>query len=277
MENRRKTLEALLKNAILLTRETQTPAPGASKIGGKPYVPRDFVWPTYTSLGEECPLSLVAQINLAEAAPYDTGGVLPAVGMLYFFYEFSSMRWGYDPADEGCAQVIYTDRPVSELAEAAYPETLDLDYIVPESALRFASRRSLPDYFEELELFWPGGREQLTSGEYWDESEALGALEDIDAGDIFRLLGYPHPTQGSVLRESEMVSEGINCGGAVKLDAQQKAEIAAKSAEWVLLGQFGTLSDSLMFGDCGAIYYCIRRADLEARRFDRIHLTLQCG
>ena len=55
------------------------------------------------------------------------------------------------------------------------------------------------------------------------------------------------------------------------------AEIAAKSAEWVLLGQFGTLSDSLMFGDCGAIYYCIRRADLEARRFDRIHLTLQCG
>ncbi len=32
-----------------------------------------------------------------------------------------------------------------------------------------------------------------------------------------------------------------------------------------------------MFGDCGCIYFYIRKEDLAARRFDRVHLCLQCG
>ena len=31
-----------------------------------------------------------------------------------------------------------------------------------------------------------------------------------------------------------------------------------------------------MFGDCGRIYFYIRREDLLARRFDRAWLVLQC-
>ena len=33
----------------------------------------------------------------------------------------------------------------------------------------------------------------------------------------------------------------------------------------------------LMFGDCGRVYFCIRKEDLAARRFDRVWLILQCG
>ena len=47
--------------------------------------------------------------------------------------------------------------------------------------------------------------------------------------------------------------------------------------EWTLLAQFGTLSDELMFGDCGCIYFYIRKDDLAAQRFDRVYLNLQCG
>ena len=32
-----------------------------------------------------------------------------------------------------------------------------------------------------------------------------------------------------------------------------------------------------MFGDCGRVYFCIRKEDLAARRFDRVWLILQCG
>ena len=33
----------------------------------------------------------------------------------------------------------------------------------------------------------------------------------------------------------------------------------------------------LMFGDCGSIYFYIREEDLQACRFDRVWLILQCG
>jgi len=32
----------------------------------------------------------------------------------------------------------------------------------------------------------------------------------------------------------------------------------------------------LMFGDCGSIYFYIRKEDLAARRFDRVWLIQQC-
>ena len=54
-----------------------------SKIGGKPYLPKDFVWPYY----QELPLSFLAQINLEEVKSLDKDNLLPDKGMLYFFYE----------------------------------------------------------------------------------------------------------------------------------------------------------------------------------------------
>ena len=44
--------------------------------------------------------------------------------------------------------------------------------------------------------------------------------------------------------------------------------------------QLGTVTGDgfeLMFGDCGRVYFCIRKEDLAARRFDRVWLILQCG
>ena len=49
---------------------------------------------------------------------------------------------------------------------------------------------------------------------------------------------------------------------------------------WVLLFQMGTVEDDeteLMYGDCGLIYFWIRKEDLAARNFDNVRLILQCG
>ena len=62
-----------------------------------------------------------------------------------------------------------------------------------------------------------------------------------------------------------------------KIDEETNREILAAQNEWVLLAQFGTLSDELMFGDCGSIYYYIRKDDLAEKRFDKAWLVLQCG
>src|SRR5690242_21257453 len=73
---------------------------GVSHFGGVPDVPPGFVWPSamskemvypiYPIRREEPqpsldPLHFIAQINLAEVAPFDEHHLLPATGMLYFF------------------------------------------------------------------------------------------------------------------------------------------------------------------------------------------------
>ena len=32
-----------------------------------------------------------------------------------------------------------------------------------------------------------------------------------------------------------------------------------------------------MFGDCGMLYFYIRKEDLAAQRFDKVHFVFQCG
>ncbi len=47
-----------------------------------------------------------------------------------------------------------------------------------------------------------------------------------------------------------------------------------------MLFQMGTISDDdyeLMFGDCGHIYYWIKKEDLMNCKFENNRLILQCG
>ena len=60
----------------------------ASKIGGKPDVPKDF-----EDIRKERPLSFIIQINLKDVAPYDKEELLPKQGILSFFYEMRSMDY----------------------------------------------------------------------------------------------------------------------------------------------------------------------------------------
>jgi uncharacterized protein YwqG len=57
------------------------PAPCSSKIGGLPNLPDDVDWPRW----QGTPMLFIAQINLTDAAPYDTKKLLPASGLIYFF------------------------------------------------------------------------------------------------------------------------------------------------------------------------------------------------
>ena len=81
---------------------------GASKLFGAPDIFDGFEWPTIEVDGEEYDLSFIGQINLAEAAKFDKDGILPKVGMLYFFYDLDEMP--YDPSNASSCRVIYHER-----------------------------------------------------------------------------------------------------------------------------------------------------------------------
>lgn len=270
-------LESIIRNSVQFTRCDGAVKLGASKVGGRPHLPKNFRWPyfkgeNYDGEVAKRPLSFIAQFNLAEIAEYDKDGVLPHSGMLYFFYELETMCWGYDPDDDGCARVYYSDAEPDELSVTEFPFDLGGDKAIPEAAVDFSAVKNLPSFEEYYSAY--GG--DIDFKEYEAAAESLGIDTERDGSAVFKLLGYADLMQGSIIEECEMVSEGIYCGKPAKLNEKKLKSIKEKSRDWVLLAQFGTLSDDVMFGDSGAIYYYIRRQDLERRDFDSIHLSLQC-
>ena len=250
---------------------------GKSKFGGKPHLPEGFVWPYYE--GEEYggvvqnrPLSFLAQINLEEIADYDKDNELPHNGMLYFFYELCTMRWGFDPKDKGCARVFYVEKSC-DLQPIAFPEDLEQDFILPEFEVSFENKMELPEYEEIAE------RETDIDWDEYDEEKVLYGYEDPEEEEISKLLGYANLIQGDMTFECAEVDQGIYCGRPLDLTDEQREKLLADSKEWVLLFQMSTLEGNdyeLMFGDCGSIYFYIKKKDLREKNFDKVWLILQC-
>ena len=263
-------------------KESQVALEGpVSKIGGNPYVPADFEWPYYTScdyLGEnkaERPLSFLAQFDMKDLAPLDAEGVLPKTGMLSFFYEMRTMRWGFEPDDLNAARVYFFPE-LDSLQERDLPDGIDEYDIVPEFAVDFAKHISIPEIGDYREADKPG----------WDDyeecSQAAG-YEPDEWGTYTKFLGYPDTIQGPMEEECEAVTRGYSQGcpeDYAMIPDEEKVDIAKKAKDWMLLFQMGTVEKDgyeLMFGDCGHIYFWIRKEDLAARRFDKVWMILQCS
>ena len=255
---------------------------GATKFGGKPDVPKGFEWCYYE--GEDYmegvvkprPLSFLAQFDLAEISRYDTEGLLPKTGLLSFFYECESARWGYDPKDKGCARVFFFE-DTSGLEPAGFPDDLAEDMRFPEFKISASSERSFQSYADFLVQRDP-------RSDWWEKFEsAQKSLNIEEPGESSKLLGWADIIQGNMTRECELVaSRGYYLGDGwddVTPRDRQEAEQWA-NRDWLLLFQLDSVLDDgnfeLIFGDGGRIYFYIRREDLEARNFDNVWLILQC-
>ncbi len=113
------------------------------------------------------------------------------------------------------------------------------------------------------------------------ESAQLELGIDGDDDTHSKLLGWPDTIQGNMTVECELVSKGYYLGGDKNpppKEAHEKAQLTSLD-NWQLLFQLDTVTQNnfeLMFGDCGRIYFFIRKGDLKARRFDDVWLVLQC-
>lgn len=271
-------VQALAKNQITLTPDADAVArPGGSKIGGQPFLPADFLWPAFAdNEGVSRPLSFFCQIALAEVKPYDRDDLLPQRGLLAFFYECESFCWGFDPTDEGAARVFYFPDTAGFVPHPV-PEALDADYVMPELALTFTAAPSYPG-FEELEL-----HSDLSCD--WDDYAAALAQLGVDADEQMqghKLLGYADIIQGEMLTECERAVRGFGSGSPADYQATPAADteaIRAHATDWILLLQLDTIKKGdfeWMFGDCGMLYYYIRKQDLAAGNFGSGWFSMQC-
>jgi hypothetical protein len=80
-EKLKEILESLARNEILIKMDElgEVVNPWSSKVGGRPFLPKSFVWPTFTYYGDgvKRPLSFICQINLEELKEYDKDNLLP--------------------------------------------------------------------------------------------------------------------------------------------------------------------------------------------------------
>ena len=245
----------------------------------KPYGDRVrfvYVGKDYDGVKKNRPLTFLAQIDLSEAHPFDRDGVLPDKGMLYFFYETETMKWGFDPEDKGCARVYYFEKTEGFTALNA-PEELSDEFVIPEIRMSFGSGKSIPSY-EEMDIHIPS-----YDMDYDDYEKLLekNGIENIC--ERHKLLGYADLIQGEALSDCEAVSRGVYMGSPEaynKLSKAEKEDIKLHAADWVLLFQMASICDrepEVIWGDMGNLYFYIRKDDIKAGRFDRVQLTLQCG
>lgn len=277
----REAIGALQKNAIeIVPMPTEEAAsPDASKLGGKPYLPADFVWPTSQSTedGITYPLSFFCQINLAEVMAYDADHLLPKRGMLYFFFECGAPGCIFEPADRSSARVFYFE-DTDGFTPLALPDDLEAEYVIQEIAIQFQAQKSYPcieefSCFSDLPCTWDAYNMIL---------QEFGAATEGDP-ENHRMLGYADVIQEEMLTECEQVSRGIYCGNSASYESlpeETKMDIKQHAQDWILLLQLSTIiKDDFewMFGDCGMLYFYIRKDDLAARSFDNVHFSLQCG
>ena len=281
MINIKKELEKTARNSIRLNIGGEYSS-GLTKFGGKPDVPKGFEWCCFE--GEDYmegevksrPLSFMAQFDLAEISQYDTDGLLPKTGLLSFFYECETAKWGYDPKDRGCARVFYFE-DTSELSPAEFPDDLAEDMRFPEFKITAGVEKSFQSYEDFLVQRDP----RVCNWEEFESAQKSLGIEE--PGECSKLLGWANTIQGNMTRECELVaSRGYYLGDGwdnVTPRDRQEAEQWA-NRDWLLLFQLDSILDDgnfeLFFGDGGRIYFYIRREELEKRNFDNVWLILQC-
>lgn len=252
----------------------------STHFGGIPDVPKDFHWPHYstdTYKDDEVkprPLAFLAQFNCEEISKYDSEHLLPEKGLLSFFYELDSQKWGFDPKDKGCARV-YWFKNTEDLHPAIVPKELNEDFRLPLINITAKSEDSYPS-FEDYSLT----RDNMT--EHWDEYDmSMKRIGVEDRDEIHKLLGWANPIQGNMTMQCELIKRGYYLGDSwdhiTPRDKQESIDRSGK--DWLLLLQLSTVYNDelkLSFGDDGRIYFYIHKEDLAKRNFDNAWLILQC-
>ena len=235
---------------------------GSTKLGGVPDMPPGSSWPAMKG----APQAFLGQINLAELADFDVESLLPHSGLLSFFYDVDASVSGFDPDDRGGWHVAYT--PASDALER-----LEFPSDLPSSG-RFRPVPLVPG----LELLLPSIGSLALDSVPLSEDEWYGYEEAISTHEhVHRVLGYPQPIQRTRMQlECQLASNGVYCGNPEGYESSRAQELRAGASDWELLLQLDASDEAGMeWGDCGRLYYWIRRQDLAAARFDQSWFVFQ--
>lgn len=279
-------LQPFLRNTVRLYQkesDEETIAVGQTKIGGRPDLPKELGWANETNIVETTetkllvfrtkkletttkPLSFIAQINLSEVSQFDEENLLPKSGMLYFFYSAEQEAWGFDYNDKNKFKILFWDGDISRLKRVDFPKDL-LEYSrFKPCSVEIKSEISLPSYGHELYQDFVDEEDD----KFWDTV--------CDDGNLNKLLGYSDNIQGEMELECELVTNGLYCGDPSGYNDPRAKALEPNTKDWRLLLQIDSNDENeMMWGDCGRLYFWIKKDDLLNKNFDRSWFSLQCS
>ena len=258
--------------------EEDTIPVGASKLGGRPDLLPDFVWPEWKGVG----LTFLAQFQLSELVAYDVERLLPSEGMLYFFYEVEAQPWGMEPTDRGAWQVAFYDSALSALQRTSSPYSVDPTRSPAPHRLDYMTILTVPD-FTLVEHFTDIHMSEEETDRYIDFESAYGGLRH-------QVLGHAHQIQSPMQLWCELGLAGRWFSEIFQQTERRLTpegeQLEAKAIEdWRLLLQLDSIETAtpaafgypwvVEWGLGGMLYLYIRKDDLAQRRFSDTWLQLQ--
>jgi uncharacterized protein YwqG len=178
---------------------------------------------------------------------------MPNSGLLYVFYDQEQTTWGFDPKDKDSWRVLYFDE-TDEIHERRYPDDIDVRYI--------------PELTLEPKI--------ITTYSTWEDEELVASVYgDCPA---HQLGGYPMPEQDEIMDlECQLTSNGLYTGDGSGYRDPRAKDLENGRVDWILLLQIDSNEETFMWGDCGKLYFWIKKDDLSNLNFDDVWMILQCG
>jgi hypothetical protein len=243
-----KALRALARPCLRLAFHPAREIPvGASRFGGLPDLPKEVTWPGARGIQ----LDFVAQLNCGDLSRTLPAIGLPASGWLWFFYDVEHSPAGLMSKDKDQWAVRYWDGPLKALSPASPPAWWVGNTAFPRCQLAVQPGNWLPDAKDPVVRAL-----KLKPAEAQAYGGALKKLRGPESTPLHKLLGWPDTIQN-----------------AMEADCQQ----LAGRGDWQLLLQLDSdASANLMWGDSARLHLWIRREDLQAQRFDRCWVLVQC-
>ena len=127
---------------LKITEEKEKLPISTSKLFGNPGVWDGFEWPQFTESGEDYDLTFMCQINCTDAASFDTEGLLPKTGMLYFFYDMDEMP--SESIKTNASRVLYYDGDPASLHEMLRTDQDGNDMSFREMKITFNEKSEQP-------------------------------------------------------------------------------------------------------------------------------------
>lgn len=261
----RSILEARKKPALHL--KPTGASQGFSKFGGVPDVPADFAWPNWN----DASLSFLAQIDMADISDHDVLLEQPKAGRLYFFYDQEQATWGFDPADRGSWRVVYAPAGVP-VATMPPPKDVAEEAIYDECRIGFHPITTYPS-FEDLKFDL-----MAVPDDVWDEVDEY-RRKNFAAAAFHQIGGWPDPVQnGEMEVQCQLAANGFYLGDSKPIDDPKIGPLLETADDWQLLLQIDTDDDlGMMWGDCGLLYFWVRKTDLAQLDFSDVWMILQCS
>jgi uncharacterized protein YwqG len=259
-------LASLARPSIRLTTTPMDEAKlavGASKFGGLPDLPIGTAWPILNGVA----MSLVAQIRLEDAKPYDANQQLPPAGLLTFFYDARQRTYGDSPKDRDGWQVLYF-ASAAQAQRTSAPVDLPDDALFKPCALAFSSESTMPlePHLERADLTLSAEERQA-----YEAFLASFPTPQGSRGVRNRMLGYADTIQDDMRLQAQLMSHGLTDSN----DPNAKALLAG-AMDWTLLLQVDSDPNAGMrWASEGRLYFWIERAALAAEKFDNVWAVLQ--